>query len=106
MLLPDIPLPPRLRAVPDLAPFEVHAGTLTRDHVGMTVAVSTGAAVIAGPLTSLTESMREGKARLLLRIGTDDTIGELTLGVHPSHPVTVLPTDHTLAVTATPRRDR
>ncbi|MFC3966362.1 helix-turn-helix domain-containing protein [Nocardia jiangsuensis] len=57
--------------------------------------------MIAGLLTSFAESVAEGEARPVLRIGTDDTIGKLTPGVHPSCSVAVLPTDHTLAVPAT-----
>ncbi|MGO4614719.1 hypothetical protein AB4305_00080 [Nocardia sp. 2YAB30] len=106
MLLPAIPLAPRLRAVPDLdeGSHEIHVGALTSDHLGRTIAVKTGVAVIAGPLTALAESRLEGQARIRLRVGTDSTIGELTLGLHPAHPVTVLPVDHTLSVTATQRQ--
>lgn len=101
--LPELKLPPRLRTLPELRTHEIHAGALTHDHIGSTIAVRTPDAVLAGPLTSITESRLEGRARLILTIATNDTIGDLPLGVHPSHPVTVLPDGHTLTVTATVR---
>ncbi|MEU7631705.1 hypothetical protein AB0C34_17205 [Nocardia sp. NPDC049220] len=102
MLLPEIKRAPRLRAVPDLNDdhYEIHAGALTPSHIGRTIAIKTETAVIAGPLTSLCESRLEGRARLLLRVATGSTIGELTLGLHPAHPVTVLPADYALSVVA------
>ena len=101
MLLPEVKLTSRLRALPDLDHYEIHAGALTDVHIGRTIAVKTNSAVIAGPLTSLAESRLEGRARLLLYIGTNSTIGELTFGVHPAHPVTILPAHHTLTLTIT-----
>jgi hypothetical protein len=69
---------------------------------GRTVAVNTGVAVVAGQLESITESALCGKTRLIQQIRAGATIGNLALGLHPTHPVTVLPRDHKLTVTITP----
>lgn len=91
---------PRLRALPDLGHYELHAGSLTEAHIGRTVAVATDSAVIAGPLVSLAESRSDGRGRLILSIETHSTIGVLVLGLHPAHPVTILPADYALSVVA------
>lgn len=94
---------PKLRLVPALDHYEINVGALNQAHVGRTVAVKTGAAVVAGPLESITESAISGKARLILRIHGGGTVGSLALGLHPSHPVTILPREHTLTMTFTPK---
>lgn len=98
-----IPSAPRLRAVPELDHYETHVGALNDTHIGRTVAVSTGTAVVAGPLDSIQESALRGKAHLILTVRCGGTVGWLPLGLHPSHPVTVLPRDHKLTVTVTPK---
>jgi hypothetical protein len=102
MIRMQTPLAPRLRLLPELDHYEIHVGSLNDTHVGRTVAVNTGVAVVAGQLESITESAVCGKARLVLRISGGATIGSLALGLHPSHPVIVLPRDHKLTVTVTP----
>lgn len=103
MLLPAEKRAPRLRALPDLDHYEIHVGSLTSTHINRTIAIRTASAVITGPLASIGESTIDGGARVLLRIRTDSTIGELTLGLHPAHLVTVLPSDHTLTVAIAPK---
>lgn len=95
----SVPHPPGLRVLPDLGPYEIHAGALTATHIGKTIAVQTPSAVIAGPLTALEESLLQGRTRLILRISTNSTAGDLRVGVHPSETVTVLPDRHKLSVT-------
>lgn len=96
-MMPSIPLAPRLRALPDLGAHELHGGALTADHVGHTIAVRTATATVIGPLSGLSESRLYGRARVLVQVG-GGTVGELTLGLHPAHPVTVLPAEHALEV--------
>ncbi|TCJ89934.1 hypothetical protein [Nocardia alba] len=93
----------RLRALPNLDHYEIHVGSLTSNHIDRTIAIRTASAVITGPLASISESLIEGGARVLLRIRTDSTIGELTLGLHPAHLITVLPPHHTLTVAIAPK---
>jgi hypothetical protein len=94
---------PRLQLVPELDHYETHVGSLNNTHIGRTVAVNTGVAVVAGELESITESAVCGKARLILRIRGGATLGSLSLGLHPSHPATILPRDHKLTVTIAPK---
>jgi len=93
----------RLRPVPELGHYETHVGALNSTHIGRSIAVHTGEAVVAGRLHSVYESALMGKARLVVTIWCGGTVGGLQLGLHPSHPVTVLPRDHKLTLSITPK---
>lgn len=77
----------RLRVVPELGPYEIHAGALSDVHVGLTVALCRKRNTVTGPLRYLPA---ESQVKPLLVL----SIGDFSVGVHPTEKVTVIPADY------------
>lgn len=102
-------LAPVLAKVPDLGAHQIIASQLATGgmdggptyrsaHLGRTVAVRSGGAIIVGPLRSVTDSTVLG--RLVLGIGDVETVA-----VGYTHPISVAPANTRLTITAAPERN-
>ncbi|OMC37262.1 hypothetical protein A5742_09965 [Mycolicibacterium fortuitum] len=96
----SIKLPRRLRAVPDLGPYEIHVGALVEHHVGLTVVLrkrlSDGRSnLLTGPLRYVPTA---AKVKPLLVV----QIGDYSTGLHPSSTVMVIPNGYKATVTVAP----
>lgn len=99
-----------LAQVPDLGAHQILASQLATGgmddgpiyqsaHLGRTIAVRRGGAIIAGPLRSVTDSAVLG--RLVLGIGETETVA-----VGYTHPISVAPARSRLSITVTPESER
>lgn len=82
----------RLRALPELGPYEIHVGSLNETHVGKLVAITRKRATVVGrldhnPMESLTKPLRIVQ------------LGDYRTPMHPSEVVTVIPDTHKAMVT-------
>lgn len=87
----------RLRVLPELGPYEVHVGALTKAHVGKLVALTRKRATVVGrldhvPMESLTKPL------LIVQLGDYRT------PLHPSEVVMVIPDSHKATVIVEPRK--
>lgn len=86
----------QLRAVAELAPYEVHVGALDHHHVGLTLMVRRGRTLLVGRLKHVpAKSMT--KPLLVLQIG------EFHVAMHPTAAVAVVPDGCKATINVTPR---
>lgn len=84
----------RLHVLPDLGPYQIHAGALTKAHLGATVIVRRGRSVLIGPLTSVQDSITKPRKTI--------QVGDHTGNYGPTQLLTVVPEafDATITLTA------
>jgi hypothetical protein len=87
---------PRLRAVPDLGPYEINVGALSSHHVGLIVAVRRGRNILTGPL-SYPPSESQTKPFLVLHLG------DFSTALHPAQVVMVIPDGYKATITVAPK---
>lgn len=88
-------LPRRLRAVPELGPYEIHVGALSKTHVGLVVAIVRKQNTLTGRLRAVPA---ESQVKPLLVV----ELGDFRKGMHPSEKVMVIPDGYRATVSVAP----
>lgn len=97
VMINPIQLPRRLQSVPDLGPYEIHVGALSKHHVDQTMVVRQRRNLLTGPLLSVpTQSM--GNPSLLVV-----QIGDFSTALHPSTVVMIIPDGYQATVSVAQR---
>lgn len=84
----------QLQALPDLGPYEVHAGALTDAHIGLTIGVRRAHNTLTGPLMS-TPAKSQVPPFIVLQLG------QFSAAVHPADVVLAVPGGYRATITIT-----
>lgn len=97
LILKPVRLARRLKAVPELGPYEIHVGALSMNHVDQTIVVRRKRNLLIGPLLREPSQSTGNPSLLVLQIG------DFSTALHPSATVMVVPDDYKATVTVAPK---